>query len=112
MPARLDVPPARPGGDVMGLALALGLRRLRGWRRVWWHALTGRSGSRWMAAGRARAASWRRRGRCGTSPILGLFTAGHQHGNGGDCPVCGVSRLHWDRLATPDEIPAAEVSKP
>jgi hypothetical protein len=44
---------------------------------------------------------------CGTEPILGLFTAGHRHGNDGRCPVCGCSRLHWDRLASPDEIPAA-----
>ena len=42
---------------------------------------------------------------CGTSPILGLFSAGHQQG-GGECPACGCDRLHWDRLATPDEIPA------
>ena len=42
---------------------------------------------------------------CGTEPILGLFTAGHE-ATGGDCPVCGCNRLHWDRLATPDEIPA------
>jgi hypothetical protein len=42
---------------------------------------------------------------CGTAPILGLFTAGHEKG-GGKCPVCGCERLHWDRLATADEIPA------
>jgi hypothetical protein len=45
---------------------------------------------------------------CGTAPILGLFTTGHQAtGLSGDCPVCGCSRLHWDRLASEDEIPAA-----
>lgn len=45
---------------------------------------------------------------CGTKPILGLFTAGHEAtGVGVACPVCGCSRLHWDRLATADEIPAA-----
>lgn len=42
---------------------------------------------------------------CGTSPLLGLFTVTHE-AKGGDCPACGCSRLHWDRLATPDEIPA------
>jgi hypothetical protein len=47
---------------------------------------------------------------CGTTPILGLFTSGHEHSHGGDCPVCGVSRLHWDRLASPEEIPAAVAS--
>jgi hypothetical protein len=43
------------------------------------------------------------------SALLGLFTAGHEaSGLSGDCPVCGVAfRLHWDRLATPDEIPAS-----
>lgn len=47
---------------------------------------------------------------CGTKPLLGLFTVGHeaQGGSpGSECPVCETSRLHWDRLATPDEIPAA-----
>jgi hypothetical protein len=44
---------------------------------------------------------------CGTKPILGLFTAGHEvSGVSGDCPACGCTRLHWDRLAAPDEIPA------
>ncbi len=42
---------------------------------------------------------------CRTEPILGLFTAGHE-ALGGDCPVCGCGRLHWDRLAAPEEIPA------
>ena len=42
---------------------------------------------------------------CGTALILGLFTAGHEKG-GGKCPRCGCDRLHWDRLATEDEIPA------
>lgn len=43
---------------------------------------------------------------CGTTPLLGLFTATHE-ASGGQCPACGCERLHWDRLATPDEIPAA-----
>ena len=48
---------------------------------------------------------------CGTKPILGLFTAGHEaSGISGDCPICGCTRLHWDRLATEDEIPAAFTS--
>ena len=42
---------------------------------------------------------------CRSEPILGLFTPGHES-HGGDCPVCGCARLHWDRLATADEIPA------
>jgi hypothetical protein len=42
---------------------------------------------------------------CGAEPLLGLFTATHE-ARGGDCPTCGCDRLHWDRLATPDEIPA------
>lgn len=45
---------------------------------------------------------------CGTTPILGLFTVGHQtSGISGDCPVCGCTDLHWERLATEDEVPAA-----
>lgn len=43
---------------------------------------------------------------CGLSPLLGLFSVSHE-ASGGDCPVCGTNRLHWDRLATPDEIPAS-----
>jgi len=43
---------------------------------------------------------------CRSEPILGLFSVTHE-ASGGDCPVCGCSRLHWDRLATADEIPAA-----
>jgi hypothetical protein len=42
---------------------------------------------------------------CGAKPLIGLFTVTHEAG-GGDCPACGCARLHWDRLATPDEIPA------
>lgn len=42
---------------------------------------------------------------CRTEPLLGLFSVSHE-AQGGDCPVCGTNRLHWDRLATPDEIPA------
>jgi hypothetical protein len=43
---------------------------------------------------------------CGSSPILGLFSVTHEAG-GGRCPRCGCDRLHWDRLATEDEIPQA-----
>ncbi len=44
---------------------------------------------------------------CGAKPILILYRAG-DHAADRDCPVCG----NWhgvkaDRLATPDEIPAA-----
>ena len=42
---------------------------------------------------------------CRTERLLGLFTAGHE-AIGGNCPVCGCAKLHWDRLASPDEIPA------
>lgn len=41
---------------------------------------------------------------CRSEPILGLFSVTHE-ASGGDCPVCRCSRLHWDRLATADEIP-------
>ena len=43
---------------------------------------------------------------CRSEPVLGLFSVTHE-ASGGDCPVCKCSRLHWDRLATADEIPAA-----
>lgn len=46
---------------------------------------------------------------CGAGPVLGLFSITHE-ASGGDCPVCRCSRLHWDRLATADEIPAAFVT--
>jgi len=52
---------------------------------------------------------------CGTKPVLGLFTTGHEKRNGvlgEDCPVCGTRNLHWTRLATPDEIPADFEAKP
>lgn len=48
---------------------------------------------------------------CGTSPLLGLFTVTHE-AEGGDCPVCGCSRLHWNRLAGDDEIPAGFEAQP
>jgi hypothetical protein len=43
---------------------------------------------------------------CRSEPILGLFSATHES-SGGKCPVCACGRLHWDRLATADEIPQA-----
>lgn len=48
---------------------------------------------------------------CRTEPLLGLFTVTHE-ARGGDCPACGCTRLHWDRLAAPDEIPADFEAKP
>jgi uncharacterized Zn finger protein (UPF0148 family) len=45
---------------------------------------------------------------CGTGDILMLFRAGDKAGVL-DCPVCGVWRsVRPNRLATDDEIPAAE----
>lgn len=44
---------------------------------------------------------------CKVSPILGLFTAGHEASEGvlgRPCPVCGTLSLTWSRLATEDEI--------
>lgn len=49
---------------------------------------------------------------CGASPILALITAGHEKPISKDCPVCGCPRMHFDRLATPDEIPAAFEENP
>lgn len=46
---------------------------------------------------------------CGAKPLIGLFTATHEHGSGGKCPACGCERLHWDQLAGPDEVPAVGV---
>ena len=40
---------------------------------------------------------------CGAAPLIGLFTASHE-ASGGECPACGCRRLHWDRLAGPDEV--------
>lgn len=65
----------------MGLALALGLRRLRAWHRVWWHRLTGRwprckqkpmDGGRPCTEGEARASralirSWQRKDAAGVA---------------------------------------------
>lgn len=37
---------------------------------------------------------------CGTKPLVGLFTAGHEHGyNGGPCPACGCRKVRWTSLA-------------
>ena len=33
---------------------------------------------------------------CG-EPAVGIFTKSHD-ARGGDCPVCGCHRMHWDRL--------------
>lgn len=49
---------------------------------------------------------------CSTDGILGLFTEGHEHGHDTECPVCGCRCVHWDRLATADEIPAAADASP
>ena len=47
---------------------------------------------------------------CKTDGILMLFRAGDKAGNL-DCPVCGnYNSVHSHRLATEDEIPAAEPS--
>lgn len=42
---------------------------------------------------------------CGLSPVLGLHSVSHE-AILDDCPVCGTRNVSWDRLATPDEIPA------
>jgi hypothetical protein len=46
---------------------------------------------------------------CGNDTLVGLFSARHEVGQGvlgrGKCPACGNNTCHWDRLATPDEIP-------
>ena len=50
---------------------------------------------------------------CGTRPLIGLFTAGHEASggvSGGTCPACGCERLHWDRLAGPDEVAPRSVT--
>jgi hypothetical protein len=49
---------------------------------------------------------------CGAKDVLMLFRSGDKAHNL-DCPVCGNwgtggGGVHPDRLATPDEIPAAE----
>lgn len=59
----------------------------------------------------ADAGVYRMAGHCRncTSPVLGLHTVRHAADGGilgADCPVCGCQSLSWDRLATPDEIPA------
>jgi hypothetical protein len=45
---------------------------------------------------------------CGKSPILGIFTTGHQARGGilgtGYCPVCRVQSLQWFRLAHEYEL--------
>ena len=48
---------------------------------------------------------------CKADPILMIFRAGDK-ANDLDCPVCGVyQKVHPQRLATPDEIPAAVVGR-
>lgn len=39
---------------------------------------------------------------CGTEPIVGVFTVGHEAGSGvlgRKCPVCGCKRLGWRGIA-------------
>ena len=51
---------------------------------------------------------------CGNRALLGLFSAGHEVGQGvlgrAKCPTCGNHTCHWDRLATPDETPGETAS--
>lgn len=44
---------------------------------------------------------------CGTKNVLMLFTATHDSYMPQCCPVCGCAKVHAQRLATADEIPAA-----
>jgi hypothetical protein len=58
--------------------------------------------------------AYRMIGRCRNcrSPLLGLFSTGHEaaHGiSGPTCPVCGMQATTWDRLAAPGEIPAGGI---
>lgn len=46
-------------------------------------------------------------GNCLAGPVLLLFTAGHDVA-ALTCPVCGVQQVRASRLATDEEIPAAE----
>ena len=40
---------------------------------------------------------------CGTRPLVGLFTAGHEStGYHGPCPACGCRSVQWDKLADLD----------
>jgi ribosomal protein S27E len=57
-------------------------------------------------------AAYRMRGHCtncGNDALLGLFSAGHEVGQGvlgwAKCPTCGNHTCRWDRLATADETP-------
>ena len=44
---------------------------------------------------------------CGTAPLVGLFTAGHDRfGKGGPCPACGCRQVQWDKLADDDPATA------
>lgn len=44
---------------------------------------------------------------CGTYAILVLNTEGHEARGNRKCPVCACHSVRQDRLATPDEFPAA-----
>lgn len=50
-------------------------------------------------------------GNCATEDILFLITSGHEAPKssflGEKCPVCGCRSAYAQRLATPDEVPAA-----
>jgi hypothetical protein len=40
---------------------------------------------------------------CGAKPLVGLFSAGHEHGyDGGPCPACGCRKIRWTELADSD----------